>query len=850
MKHIYHLSITFFFSLTLFSQVSNLNDDFEGTGNITTWTEDNSVLDTEFLNPFPTGINTSNKVLKYEDIGGEFANIRFQTDENFNFSENSFFSLKIYVPSNSITGSQPNQISLKLQNGNIVFPWTTQSLIIKSILLDQWQEVTFNFATDTYSNQDPSSPNPTSRLDFNRVVLQLNSEDNSDFVTGYIDDFFYNSELTDSNPVVFTDSNLPIVIIETANGDAIPDDPRILGSMKIIKRPNGARNSVTDVDNDAFLDYSGTINIETRGSSSQTLPKKTYGFSTLSEDGSENDNVKLLGMPKENDWILNSFAFDDSRMRDYISYEMTRQMGQYAANLKYCEVLLNGDYIGLYALSEKIKRDGDRVDIAKLSDDENIFPAITGGYIMQTDRPSSDDPEAWYNNGAGYIHEYPKSEDVTSNQSSYIEAVFRDLDETANNPNIINGYPSVIDVPSFVDYMLMAEFASNVDTYVFSTYYHKDRGGKLRAGPVWDYNLTFGNDIFNWGFDRSFTDVWQFEYENQGANFWNHLFADPTFKCYLSKRFDELTEEGRPLNYNYLSDLIDSTTALISEALIRENERWESIDDFPGEISAMKNWIQERIIWMESNLGDFSSCTAVPTPSLVITKINYHPEETAIFEESDDMEFIAIKNTGSTLVALTGIYFIKLGVSYQFSQNETIEAGESIYLASDAAIFQAKYGLAPFDTFIRNLSNKSQNLVLTDAFGNIIDQVEYSDSAPWPEDADGDGFYLDLVDDNSDNSLAINWRATSDTTLNTIGFDTNKFDLKIYPNPLKDILKINSAKTIKEITILNPLGQQIKTFQGNFKSKEINIIELNKGMYFLNLKLVDGARISSKIFKR
>lgn len=267
----------------------------------------------------------------------------------------------------------------------------------------------------------------------------------------------------------FTDSNLPIVIINTENGAEIPDEPKILGTMKIIQRPNGARNYLTDANADEFLNYSGIIGIETRGSSSQELPKKPYGFSTLKADRAENDNVQLLGMPKENDWILNSFAFDDSMMRDYISYTMARQMGQYAANLRYCEVVLNGEYIGLYALSEKIKLDGDRVNIAKLSEDDTTLPKVSGGYLMQTDRPNADNPEAWYSNGAGYIHEKPNSDEVNATQSDYIESVFRKLDQTANNQNIRTGYPSVIDVPSFVDYMLMAEITSNADTYVFST---------------------------------------------------------------------------------------------------------------------------------------------------------------------------------------------------------------------------------------------------------------------------------------------------------------------------------------------------------------------------------------------
>ena len=111
MKHLLFVTIILCFPLALLSQVSNINDGFEGNGNITTWAEDSSTIDTEFSNPYIEEINTSNTVLKYEDAGGEYANVRFQTSENFDLSKNSSFSLKIYVPSNSITGTQQNQIA-------------------------------------------------------------------------------------------------------------------------------------------------------------------------------------------------------------------------------------------------------------------------------------------------------------------------------------------------------------------------------------------------------------------------------------------------------------------------------------------------------------------------------------------------------------------------------------------------------------------------------------------------------------------------------------------------------------------------------------------------------------------
>ncbi len=700
---------------------------------------------------------------------------------------------------------------------------------------------------------DGNIPTDTSPIYSNPIQIYGNITVQAQiFLENYLPSPVYSQSYVLNNST-FTSSNLPIVIINTENGATIPDEPKILGTMKIIQRPDGSRNFLADANTEEFINYAGTIGIETRGSSSQTLPKKPYGIDTLEDDGLEDKGVELLGMAKEDDWILNSFAFDDSMMRDYISYEMARKMGQYTVNLKYCEVILNGDYIGLYALSEKIKRDGDRVDIAKLSDDENSFPKVTGGYLMQTDRPDEEDPEAWSNNGAGYIHEKPNSDDITSIQSSYIQSVFRDLDDNASNSNIISGYPSIIDVPSFLDYMLMAEIASNVDAYALSTYYHKDRGGKLRAGPIWDYNLTFGNDLlymFGVYFDRSFTNVWQFNYSNTGAYFWGDLFQNAIFKCYLAKRFDEVTKPGEALSYSYVTGLIDNTVALISEAVVRENARWNTIDDFSGEVNNMKTWMQERITWMGNNLGGFSNCSAVETPSLVITKIDYNPQETNEFPESDDLEFIEIKNTGTTIVDLTGIYLVKLGVSYQFANNASIAAGQSIQLAGDRDTFITKYSVEPFDVFHRDLSNNSHNLVLVDAFGNLIDEVQYFDKAPWPEGADGDGFYLELIDVNSDNALASNWKASSDLVLDTNVYKKSAFVFEVYPNPAENKLSINSKEIIEKITIFNLLGQEIRAYKVNFKSGKIDISALHKGAYFLNLKLINGISVSKMIFKQ
>ena len=176
-----------------------------------------------------------------------------------------------------------------------------------------------------------------------------------------------------------------------------------------------------------------------------------------------------------------------------------------------------GHIVGLY-LKEKIKPDKNRVNIVKVDTANNSLPELSGGYITKTDKTTGGDPIAWYMssyigfNDNQFIHHWPKPEDVSIQQNNYIKSVFLGLQSvcTVGNSSISTGFPSIIDIPSFVDFILINEIASNADAYMYSTFYHKDRNGKLRAGPVWDLNLTYGNDLFSYGFDRSKPDVWQF----------------------------------------------------------------------------------------------------------------------------------------------------------------------------------------------------------------------------------------------------------------------------------------------------------------------------------------------------
>ncbi|MEN9332800.1 MAG: hypothetical protein RLZZ94_1890, partial [Bacteroidota bacterium] len=152
-------------------------------------------------------------------------------------------------------------------------------------------------------------------------------------------------------PFPFTSSNLPIVKINTM-GNSIVDEPKVMANMQIIDNGAGIRNYITDT----VYTYDGHIGIEVRGSSSQTFPKKSFGFETWDSAGVEID-TSILGFPKESDWILNANYTDKSFLRNVTPYHLFNQMGRYASRTKYVEVFINNVYAGLYVFMEKVKRD-------------------------------------------------------------------------------------------------------------------------------------------------------------------------------------------------------------------------------------------------------------------------------------------------------------------------------------------------------------------------------------------------------------------------------------------------------------------------------------------------------------
>ena len=302
-----------------------------------------------------------------------------------------------------------------------------------------------------------------------------------------------------------------------------------------------------------------------------------------------------------------------------------------------------------------------------------------------------------------------------------------------------------------------------------------------------------------------------------------------------------------PLDYNRIVNRIDEIDAEIAEAIARDNQRWNQMPQHGQYVNDMKTWLQQRTNWLNQNIGSFDGCSDVDLPPLVISKIHYHPMDWWNID-GDLFEFIEITNNGDEEVDLTGVYFRELGVTYQFPDNAHIAGHQAIVLCSDSLMFTEFYSTTPFGQYTRKLSNKSENLVLADAWGNIIDQVQYSDSLPWPMEADGEGPYLELKDLDSDNSLAENWTTGNDLT------EIDKFienqNIALYPNPTSDKIHIALSENVIHCQIIGLMGNVLQETSPSNSNFDLDLSGLPSGMYLIKLLMADGKSAYRKVVKQ
>ena len=470
-----------------------------------------------------------------------------------------------------------------------------------------------------------------------------------------------------------------------------------------ITSPVNGRSSI----NGPYDAYDGSIGIEFRGSSSLALfPKKGYAIETRDEVG-ENLNISILGMPKENDWVLHGPYSDKSLIRNALAYSIAGDIMPYAPRIRFCELMINQEYLGIYLLTEKIKRDKERVAVSKLNPDEIEGQDLTGGYILKFDKwdgenigafPSQYPADLNGNGSTFFQYHYPKPDEIVAEQQNYIQGFIKKLENAIMASNYADpelGYRQYLDTRSFIDLIFVNEISKNVDGYRLSTYMYKDKDSinpKLQMGPVWDFNLAFGNaDYCTQGNPEGlvfldFNDVCS--RDNWIVHFWwERLWNDPAFKIELGNRWVELRETV--LSTDYLVAKIDSFENLLQESQVRNFTKWPILgqyiwpnykvfNTFGAEINGVRTFIKQRMPWLDiqfvglassnENLLPEQDLLLFPNPSQNQISIQFNkreqiPEDIKIYDASGNM-VLTIKNKGMSELSVdlsvlsTGLHFL------------------------------------------------------------------------------------------------------------------------------------------------------------------------------------------------
>ncbi len=418
-------------------------------------------------------------------------------------------------------------------------------------------------------------------------------------------------------------THLPLVIIDTG-GEAIPGEPlndhydaagtsfttTAAGAdmlpARICVMDDGTRNHHPSDQPDLETD---TL-IRIRGNSSRYFDKKSYLLRFTDEKGEYEDH-EVMGMDAHYEWALYGPYLDKTLMRNYMWYNIAGEMMDYAPNVRFCEVILNGEYQGLYVMVETITNGVDcRVNVS-----EPVDNTTSTGYVLRLDRGSENEKKNLVNFtyyaylfDRNYNHcvniQYPKSGALTQEMVDAIEQEFSDFEKALYSFDYNTydyGYQNYIDVDSFVDYFIINEFTQNYDAGYLSTYLYKDIGGKYRM-VIWDFNSACNN------YQEDTTAI---SFQTQNTPWQKMLTRDEDYDRRIVDRYRMWRESF--LSEAYLMDYIDGIIAYLGPAIDRNFQVWGYIfeeylplepesrnpDSFEDAVEDMKDFIRERGAWMD-----------------------------------------------------------------------------------------------------------------------------------------------------------------------------------------------------------------------------------------------------------
>lgn len=646
-------------------------------------------------------------------------------------------------------------------------------------------------------------------------------------------------------PFIFSSSNLPIVKLTTL-GAPISNDPKVPVRMQIIDNGTGIRN----YSNQTNYAYDGTIMAEWQGFTGPYYPKKNYDFETVDAQGLELDTT-ILGMPREHDWIFKAEYLDHTLVKNMVTYEMARRMGNYAPRTRMCEIILDGDYIGYYTLTEKVKRDSNRVDIAKLTPADISGQALTGGYIIEMN--ITGDPGDWYSqypsiNTGGAVefkHVYPRSVNIMPAQAAYIHAYVDSFENALNGPNFAHptlGYRRYADIATFIDFLIVNEYSVNYDSYGRSTFMYKEKitdGGKLKIDPPWDYDRAY--EYTNPGITNGW--VWQITHPGWPFPFWwSKWWTEQDYRKQLACRWTMLRQTT--LSTDSFMVFIDSLTARIDEAQGRNFTVWNDLggQTYQDQVDSLRSFLTRRLNWIDGQLAMENVAPPVfylPTDTLLCAGTVY---DAGFNGNQFSYNWQPGPDTSAIMLDTAGTYTLKVTDRWGCYARKTMDVTISIPNA-DFTSSQTGPGLTTTFTPV-NPNGTSYFWYFGDGSSSTSITPAHTYSAV------GQYVVTLLVTDTIGCVTSL-----SDTIhVDLVGVDGSVgFGGEAYPNPFSDRLNVDFGRvtlTETRIELQNELGQRVlsEVFAPGVRVVGLRTKELPAGVYFLGVS--DGEhRMVRKVVK-
>ena len=418
-------------------------------------------------------------------------------------------------------------------------------------------------------------------------------------------------------------SDIPIVLVQSTGPVGNSDTDAI---VSIIDRSADGRSYVL-----GDADYTGFAGLRIRGDSSSNFPKKQYKFELWDNPSGDSRDGTLLGLGTDDDWGLYAPGrFDRAMIQNPFIYELGHRIGVPAPDYQFVELWLEdeigsavgaGDYRGLYILRETIEIDDDRVDVTKHTP---VSAGADGGYIIRQDRPDSCcvtiDNFSDVSGGVVAVND-PGANEITSAQTSYIDAWWDQMQAAAASENL-SQIEQYIDVDAFIDYWLIVMISNDPDGWRLSSYFHKDAGGLLKGGPLWDYDRTMGsadsrnNDLAEatgWGTNNLLI---SFEFVDD-------LWQVPEIQARLRARWAELRQTE--FSDAAITSITDTMRDEILESYPRELTVWNGNGYGPrqgngivGEVAYMRQWLGVRLDWMDDQLSSATAPTLTNPGTITI----------------------------------------------------------------------------------------------------------------------------------------------------------------------------------------------------------------------------------------